>query len=101
MTALVGTLLFAVVACTSPVERSTVAETRDPSNLMAREPMLAQAPDGSLYVSGYGEDYEVLWRSTDGGAQWVRVNVGTAADGAVATPTWTWRLQPTVRSIGS
>lgn len=95
VTILVAALLFSVVACATPAARNRVAEKREPSralvalpptdhvDLRAREPMLAEAPDGSLYVSGYGEGYPVLWRSTDGGVQWTRVLVGTAADGAV------------------
>jgi len=93
--ALVGTLFSTVAACTTPAARNVVAGTRGSSrtiialpptdhvDLMAREPMLAEALDRTLYVSGYGEDFPVLWRSTDGGARWARVNVGTAADGAV------------------
>ncbi|MEO7520775.1 MAG: sialidase family protein, partial [Gemmatimonas sp.] len=55
----------------------------DHVELMAREPMLVQARDGALYVSGYGEDHPLLWRSSDNGAHWERVNVGTPANGAV------------------
>ncbi len=92
---LVGTLLSTLAACTTSAEWNGGAGTQDSSgtivalpptdhvDLMAREPMLAEALDGTLYISGYGEDFPVLWRSTDGGARWERVNVGTAADGAV------------------
>ena len=51
---------------------------------LAREPMLVQHPDGSLFVTGYGEPaVPQLWRSNDAGATWSRVNVGSEADGAV------------------
>ena len=54
----------------------------------AREPMLVEHPDGTLFVAGYGRDLATteqpprLWKSTDGGATWERVDVGTVADGA-------------------
>ncbi|MBS0393840.1 MAG: exo-alpha-sialidase [Proteobacteria bacterium] len=60
----------------------------------AREPMLAELPDGTLFITGYagavhaestGEPQTVprLWKSTDRGAHWTSVNVGTERDGAV------------------
>ncbi len=54
----------------------------------AREPMLVQHPDGTLFVAGYGRDVPTteqpprLWKSSDGGESWTRVDVGTVADGA-------------------
>ena len=59
---------------------------------LAREPMLVEHPDGTLFVSGYGsqspesshpKQVPYLWRSGDGGASWERVDVGTAAEGAI------------------
>lgn len=55
----------------------------DHTGARAREPMIVQAPDGALFVSGYGEDAPLLWRSGDNGTTWSSVNVGTPADGAV------------------
>lgn len=51
--------------------------------LRAREPMVVEHPDGTLFVAGYGEDLPTLWSSRDGGATWTRVPVGTAAEGAI------------------
>ncbi len=59
-------------------------------NVVAREPMIVEHPDGTLFVSGYGAafmsgkgtDEATLWKSRDGGTTWSRVNVGTKADGA-------------------
>ncbi len=54
----------------------------------AREPMLVEHPDGTLFVSGYEranpttEQPPKLWRSIDGGATWERLDVGGVADGA-------------------
>jgi hypothetical protein len=56
----------------------------------AREPMIVEHPDGTLFVSGYGaafmsgkkSDEATLWKSRDGGATWARVNVGTEKEGA-------------------
>ena len=70
------------------------------TGLQAREPALEEAPDGTLYVAGYqyGRLHRVgptwalepdlrtpppLWRSTDGGASWSLVDVGTPVDGAI------------------
>ena len=50
---------------------------------MTREPMVVEHPDGTLFVTGYGEAVPHLSRSTDGGATWSAVNVGTEAAGAV------------------
>lgn len=50
---------------------------------LAREPMIAQLRDGTLFVTGYGEPRPMLWRSRDAGVTWSRVDVGGAADGAV------------------
>jgi len=50
---------------------------------IAREPMLVQHPNGTLFLTGYGKPEPRLWQSTDAGVSWSRVNVGSAADGAV------------------
>jgi len=68
----------------------TLATPIDHLDVVAREPMIAEHPDGTLFVTGYGAawisgkrtDEPTLWKSSDGGTSWVRVNVGTEADGA-------------------
>lgn len=50
---------------------------------MAREAMIVEHPDGTLFVTGYGEDTPVLFKSGDKGRTWTSVNVGTPAAGAV------------------
>ncbi|MFL6248708.1 MAG: sialidase family protein [Thermoanaerobaculia bacterium] len=52
-------------------------------NVVGREPMLVEHPSGALFVAGYGEPRPTLWKSTDRGATWSRVDVGTEADGAI------------------
>ncbi|MEX2271937.1 MAG: hypothetical protein WD690_10720 [Vicinamibacterales bacterium] len=52
-------------------------------DVVAREPMMVEYPDGSLFVTGYADRVPRLWRSRDGGATWTRVDVGTEAAGAV------------------
>lgn len=85
-------VFLALVACAAhaalvPVRRVEVLG--EP----AREPMLVEAPDGTLYVSGYAggvhqndtgttQTVPRLWRSTDGGATWGAVDVGNEASGA-------------------
>ena len=58
---------------------------------VAREPAIAQHPNGTLFVAGYGspegqplQSVPRLWKSSDGGLTWIRVNVGGETDGALA-----------------
>jgi hypothetical protein len=57
--------------------------TTDHLGHLAREPMIVEGSDGSLFVAGYGADMPTLWRSADGGDSWASVDVGSEADGAV------------------
>ena len=61
--------------------------------LPAREPMLVELPSGTLFLAGYaggiytkntGREQAVpeLWKSSDHGATWTTVDVGTESDGA-------------------
>ncbi len=86
--------VYAVAGCNQPRETApplpitsapalTFSDSVDHLDELAREPMLAQHPDGTLFVAGYGADVPCLWRSGDGGATWSRVNVGSEAEGAV------------------
>jgi hypothetical protein len=53
---------------------------------LAREPMVVELSDGTLFVSGYDNNAEQspgLWRSRDHGATWEGVNVGGETDGAI------------------
>ena len=49
---------------------------------LAREPMVVEHPDGTLFLTGYGSPVPRLWRSGDRGATWALVNVGDEAAGA-------------------
>ncbi len=51
---------------------------------LAREPMLAQHPNGTLFLTGYrnAADEPQLWKSLDSGKHWQSVNVGKYEDGA-------------------
>ena len=60
-----------------------ISKPIDHVDLKAREPMIIEHPDGTLFVSGYGESTPMLWKSSDRGASWTQVNVGTESDGAV------------------
>ena len=74
---------------TAPPWTLTLAAPINHLDVVAREPMIVEHPDGTLFVSGYGAafmsgkdaDEATLWKSRDGGATWTRVNVGTKADG--------------------
>jgi len=57
---------------------------------LAREPMIVEHPTGTLFVAGYGMlnrptnvETPNLWKSTDGGKTFIRVNVGTTEQGAL------------------
>lgn len=85
---------FALVSCAEepappvaepppPPARLVALPVTDHVAGLAREPMVVELSDGTLFVTGYGEGTPALWRSGDGGATWETVDVGTAADGAV------------------
>jgi hypothetical protein len=75
---------------TAPSWTLSMAAPIDHLDVVAREPMIVEHPDGTLFVGGYGAafmsgkatDEATLWKSRDGGMTWARVNVGTKADGA-------------------
>jgi len=52
---------------------------------LAREPMVCEHPNGTLFVSGYrnGSDSPQLWKSTNKGKAWQEVDVGTSDQGAI------------------
>ena len=52
---------------------------------LAREPMVCEHPNGSLFVSGYrnASDSPQLWKSNTQGKTWQEVDVGTTDQGAV------------------
>lgn len=54
------------------------------SEYNVREPMLAEHPNGDIYVTGYANQTKVprLWKSGDQGKNWSLVNVGKYEDGA-------------------
>jgi len=94
--------LFAGTDCRRSSESERAAPTTEPLwtlnlsapiehlDLAAREPMIVEHPNGTLFVGGFGaafmsgkkSDEATLRKSRDGGATWERVNVGTEADGA-------------------
>jgi photosystem II stability/assembly factor-like uncharacterized protein len=45
--------------------------------------MVVEHPSGALFVAGYGGPRATLWKSTDRGATWVRVDVGGEAEGTL------------------
>lgn len=68
----------------------TVADPVRVLGALAREPAIAELPDGTLFVAGYGRSQAPesfvrprLWRSGDGGATWAPVAQGGALEGAL------------------
>jgi len=76
-------------ATESPAPTSTtpkplvLSEPVEHLDALAREPMIVEHRNGTLFVTGYGSETPRLWRSGDGGATWAAVDVGDAAGGAV------------------
>jgi len=66
-----------------------LAQSVEHLDRLAREPMVVELRDGTLFVAGYGgrrdgeEKIPDLWRSRDHGSTWERVDVGRNADGAI------------------
>src|SRR5438309_291897 len=60
-----------------------IAQHVDYLDVVGREPMVVEHPDGSLFVAGYGEPRPTLWKSHDRGVTWTRVDVGSEAQGAI------------------
>ncbi len=52
---------------------------------LAREPMVCEHPNGTLFVSGYrnGSGSPQLWKSNSAGKTWQKVEVGTTDQGAI------------------
>ena len=71
----------------SVISKALIAiESVEHLDRLAREPMVVELSEGTLFVSGYDGDPEKspsLWRSRDHGATWESVNVGSKADGAI------------------
>ena len=66
-----------------PAQTLIVAQRVEHLDVVAREPMVVEHPNGTLFVSGYGAPRPALWKSTDRGATWIRVDVGTELQGAI------------------
>lgn len=73
-------LALLVTACATPkptrVPELSLGERVEHVDLIAREPMLVEHPNGTLFVTGYGSRFPMLWKSGDRGATWSRVEVG-------------------------
>src|SRR2546423_10416973 len=60
-----------------------VAQRVDHLDVVGREPMVVEHPDGSLFVAGYGEPRPTLWKSRDRGTTRTRGHGGSEAQGAI------------------
>ena len=71
-----------------PATSKTLVATEGVEHLgrLAREPMVVELSDGTLFVSGYDNNAEQspgLWRSRDHGITWESVSVGKKKHGLV------------------
>ncbi len=78
-------LALALIAGCATSRVTTLVPTQrvEHIDVVGREPMLVEHPGGALFVAGYGEPRPTLWKSSDRGATWNRVEVGSEADGAI------------------
>jgi hypothetical protein len=76
---------FAAHAAGQGSSKLVVAARVDKIDERAKEAMVVEHPDGTLFVAGYGGPPRGvrMWKSADHGASWTRVNFGTEADGAI------------------
>jgi len=89
----------AVTSAATPAATLVLSNPVDHLYGLGREPRIVAHPDGTLFVSGYGEPTPSLWKSGDLGATWTRVNVGTEATGAIGNSDVDWRwpaMEPSI-----
>lgn len=65
-------------------EKLIVKEKVDVLSSLTREPMVAEHPNGDFYVTGYENSgiSPKLWKSTDQGKSWIKLDTGTLEQGA-------------------
>lgn len=65
-------------------EKLVVVEKVDFLSSLAREPMIAEHPTGTLFLTGYANASKTpqLWKSLDKGKSWIKVNIGSMSEGA-------------------
>jgi hypothetical protein len=74
-------VLAAGCAFVPPAKELVVTQRVEHLDKVAREPMLAEHPQGALFVAGYWEPRPTLWKSQDRGATWTRLDVSPEAEG--------------------
>ena len=61
----------------------TIQWTSDQLEELTMEPMLVQDSDGTIYVTGFNQQYPILFKSVDNGNTWSSVDIGKEEDGAI------------------
>jgi len=80
--------LLATIVSTTAANELSIKSVVHFEDLQNREPMLLELGNGDLLVSGFPRAAHEparapsLWRSSDGGTSWARVDVGGPSDGA-------------------
>lgn len=99
LTVVLGLMAIATPRCPG-AETGTPADATTPTLTLAdhvefisgttdaptREPMIVEHPDGTVFVSGYSrapQSVSKLWKSSDRGAHWSEVSVGSEAEGKI------------------
>src|SRR5215813_7437710 len=74
VTIVMRAIAILAVACSHrvgpPAAGLAITQQVEKLGLLAKEPMIAVHPDGTLFVAGFGEPSPTLWSSGDRGATW-------------------------------
>lgn len=79
--ALIGCTRAAPPPAAEPA-RLVLADSVEHLDALIREPMVVRHPSGALFASGYWDPIPPVYKSTDDGKSWTRVDIGTERDGA-------------------
>ena len=77
-------IITSFISSAQEIGELVIEERVDFFGSLAREPMIAEHPDGTIFVAGYknASNEPQLWKSHNKGETWAEVNVGTQVEGA-------------------
>lgn len=75
--------LYGAAACAAQIEVGPATDHLTGGRVVLMEPMVADHPNGTLYVAGFNNREPLLFRSRNRGYEWEPVDLGGADDGAI------------------